>query len=195
MREWDDKIRYPIMAGKHKVVSTKASIPKGMFIRDDIDIVNHSTTNGLSVMGLGHIEVLNQHHHTEWKKINKGFVWVCGPISIVHFHFMNEPSLCRIYALARTIMKYGWISFLIYIYLEQPFHLQVTPAVVLFTFFCSVHFFFVSNKTLTVIILFVPYLLLMYIKNHFSNRRKLSMFNECMQHLSHQILNLTCPIM
>lgn len=134
------RIRYPIVAGKHKVICTKASIPKGMLIRDDIDIVNHCTTYGLSAMGLSLIEVLNQHHHTEWEKINKGIIWIFCPISIVHFHFMNEHSFCRVYALAWTIMKYGWISFLVYIYLEQPFHLQVTPALVLFTFFCSAQF-------------------------------------------------------
>ncbi|KAM1320163.1 hypothetical protein ACFX13_031764 [Malus domestica] len=63
------------MTRKHKVISTKASIPKGMLIRNDVDIVDDSSSDGLSVMGVGHVQVLHQHHHTEGKKINEGLIW------------------------------------------------------------------------------------------------------------------------
>ena len=86
-------ITYPIMAGEHEMVGTKASIPVRMFTGNDIDVVYNSPSNGISVQGFGLIEVMNQHDDTEWKEINQSLIGVFRSIKFALFHFMNEPSL------------------------------------------------------------------------------------------------------
>lgn len=86
-------ITYPIMAGEHDMVRTKASIPVGMFTGNDIDVVYNSPSNGIGVKGFRIVEIMNQHDNTEWKEINQCLIGVLGSIKFALFQFMNEPSL------------------------------------------------------------------------------------------------------
>ena len=117
------------MARDHEMISTKASIPEGVVVGYEVDVVNDCLLNGMYFMGVRHIQVLNHHHHAEWKKVEEGLVRVCGSINASLFHFMDESSLCRVNALAWTIVKHRRFSFFIYIYLKQLLHFKITPTI------------------------------------------------------------------
>ena len=115
------------MAREHEMVSTKASIPEGVVMGYEVDVVNDRILNGMYFMGVRHIQVLNHHHYTEWKKVEEGFLRVCRSVKASLFHFMDESSLCGVNALAWTIMKYWRLSFFIHIYPKQLLHFKITP--------------------------------------------------------------------
>jgi hypothetical protein len=111
------------------MVGTEASIPKGMCIGDDVDVVGDSISDGTHIMGVEHEQVLHHLHHAKRKEIHVSLTGISGSIHISHFNLMNEASLRRIYTLAWPIMNQWRLSFFIYVYLENPFHLQITPTV------------------------------------------------------------------
>lgn len=76
------------------MVGSKASVPKMMLVRDDMDVVSDSTSNGFNVMRIWYVKVLNHHHHTKWEEEHKSLIRVSGSVHVSHFHFMDEPSLC-----------------------------------------------------------------------------------------------------
>jgi len=116
------------MAREHDMIGTKASIPKGMCIGNDVDVVGDSISDEIHIIGIEEEEVLHHLHHTKWKEINVRLTRVSASIHISGgLNLMNETSLCGIYTLAWTIMKQWCLSFFIYVYLENPFHLQITP--------------------------------------------------------------------
>lgn len=110
------------------MIGTEASVPKRMLVGDDVDVVADGTANRFHAVGIWHVKILNHHHHAKWQEKHKGLIGVPGSVLVVLLHLVDEPSFCRIYALARTVVEYRRLSFFIYKYLEMFLHLQVTPA-------------------------------------------------------------------
>jgi hypothetical protein len=50
-----EEIAYPVMARENEMICTKASIPKGIFISNDVDVVYNSIPNGINLMGSWHV--------------------------------------------------------------------------------------------------------------------------------------------
>lgn len=86
--------KYQIMAGEHKMVGTKSSIPEGIYTGDEVDVVFDYTSHGFVVAG----NITNHSHHTERHEINNSPVWVSCAKQCSLFHLINKSSFCSIYA-------------------------------------------------------------------------------------------------
>lgn len=117
------------MAGKHKMISCKATIPKGMLFRNDIDIVYDGLFDGMEIVGVADVYISDQHCHAEGEEKNVRFVRIFGSKLAVHLDFMDEISLHGVYALARAIVEQWRLAFFIHKYLELLFHFYVAPEI------------------------------------------------------------------
>lgn len=120
-------LTYPIMAREHDMVRSEASIPERVSTSYEIDIVlNCLFQRQPMIGGIFVIYEVNHGHYTEGKEVNTCFVGVCSP-EARRFQFVNEISLHRIDASARTIVKNRLFPFFVDEHFEELFHLKVAP--------------------------------------------------------------------
>lgn len=112
----------PIMACKHKMISTKALIPKWIFPSNNIDIVCHCLSNRTKIMRVADINIADQHCHTERKEKYVGFIRISGSELVIHLNLVYEIAFHGVYTLAGSIVKYGRLSFFVYKDFELSFH-------------------------------------------------------------------------
>lgn len=85
------------MARQQKMIRSKASVPVGIFVGDDTDVVHDNLFDGIRIERLGLIEVVNHFCDAEWKKMNMRYVRVtCSELGIC-FQVINKSSFRRIY--------------------------------------------------------------------------------------------------
>ena len=75
------------------MISGEASIPKGIFAGDDIDIVIYGVSNGMKIVGVADIHIPDQHCHAKGQEKNVSFVGIFGPELPIHLDFVDEVSL------------------------------------------------------------------------------------------------------
>lgn len=119
---------YPIMAGKHEMVRTKAPVPVWVSFSNDTDVVSNGPRYRGYVEGFGLVDQLDHLHNTEWEEEDMSQIRIPGAKPGVHVDAMDEPSLGRVYAPAGAIVEEWWFTFFIHIDLEQLLHFQITPA-------------------------------------------------------------------
>lgn len=110
------------MASEHKMISTKASIPKRVFPSNNIDEVPDCLSNGTKIMGVADIDIADQHCHTERKEKNVGFIGISGSELVIHLNLVDEIAFHGVYTLARSIVKHWRLSFFVNENFEQSFH-------------------------------------------------------------------------
>ena len=123
----EKKRNYPIMASKHEMVSTEASIPIRIFGGNNIDIIYDGLFYGTKIMGVTNVHKPNQHCHTEGEEKKVRLFGIFGSEMAVRLHPVNEIPFHGVYALAGTIMKQGRLAFIVYEYVQLLFHFQVAP--------------------------------------------------------------------
>lgn len=104
------------MAREHEMVCTKSSIPEGMFMRNEVNVIHDSRSYGTCVVGTKLVEVLNHSDHAEGKEVKECPLGVSGPKHLIPFlHLMNKPSLRGVYAFAWPVVEHGNLSFFVHI--------------------------------------------------------------------------------
>lgn len=125
--DWQKKGFYPVMAREKEMIRAKASIPVGIFVRDDIDVVHNGLFDGFEIERIGLVKVVNHFCDAEWKKMNLCYVGITCSELCIGFQVINKSSFRRIYAPAGTVMEKWWLTFFINKYLEHFLHFQITP--------------------------------------------------------------------
>lgn len=82
------------MAREHKMVGTESSIPEGILVGDEGDVVSEDTSHGLAVAG----NVTYDSDDTEGHEKNKCLVGVPGAIQGPLLHLINKSAFCPVYA-------------------------------------------------------------------------------------------------
>lgn len=120
---------YPIMASKHEVISSEASIPVRMLLSNDVDIIGSRIFHETPFMGFRHVDHLSYHRHAERKKEQMSFVLIQCP-KTANLHVRNEYPLDRICMLAGAKVEHRGIAFFVDEHLQFLLHLQVAPNLV-----------------------------------------------------------------
>lgn len=110
------------------MISAKATIPVGVFMGNDIDIIGDRILHWAPLMGVGHVYNLGNHDHTQGEEIDVGLVRIHGS-KRADLHVLDEVAFYSVYHLTGPIMKYWWFTFFINVYLKLLLHLQVAPII------------------------------------------------------------------
>lgn len=115
------------MAGEHEVIGSKASIPIGILVSNDIDIIHSSIPHEGPVMGFRDVDDLSDHGDADGEEEQVGLFRVVRP-KPAHFHICNEDPLDRIRVLARPEVEHRRLPFFVYVHLQSLLHFSVASA-------------------------------------------------------------------
>jgi hypothetical protein len=87
-------LNYPIVARKHEMISSKASIPIGVLSLNDTDIIYDSVSNRTKIMGVTNIDKSDKHCHAEGKEEDVCFLRIPGSELVVHLNPIDEIPFC-----------------------------------------------------------------------------------------------------
>ena len=99
------KKEYPVMAGKHEMVSPITSIPIRVFMGNNLDIISNSSTQNSFVSNHWMKQVLKDHHNTVGKKVDMCFIWILSLKLLIDLQGVYENSFHGVYVLAGSIVK------------------------------------------------------------------------------------------
>lgn len=110
------------MARKHEMVSSKASVPKGVSSSNDIDIIRDSFLDGAKIMRVTYIDELDHHGYTKRKEEYMCLLGISSSELVIHLNGMDEIPFHGVYAFARPIVENRRLPFLVHEHFELFLH-------------------------------------------------------------------------
>jgi hypothetical protein len=118
---------YPVMACEHEMIGSHTSVPKGILVGNDINVIADEASYGRDIMRQGLVNEAHHHGYAQGKKMNMGLLRVRCHEPIPQFKLVNESAFCRIDILTRPVVCQRRFPLWIYKYLEMLLHFRITP--------------------------------------------------------------------
>ena len=117
------------MAGNEEMVAPMASVPVGVLVRYDTNVVCDQVLEGKPrIASFRLVDVLHYIGYAHWKEEGMGLIWMaCRERALSTVHLGDELTFRGVDVLARPLVNKRWLSFSVCPHFESLFHLNVAP--------------------------------------------------------------------
>lgn len=124
-------VTHPVMARHKEMVSPSASIPVGVLVWNNTDVVSDQVLERVPGIGVGGL--VHQPYnicYAYWKEEGVGLIGMpCRERALPALHLIDELTFYWVDAATRPIVDERWLPFSICPHLESPLHLNVASEV------------------------------------------------------------------